>query len=76
VPMASIVMVRTVCCESYKEFGRRCSLCPHRPENQQALREFQSEAANASRACRFSSHNTAESMIEIRTPATGDKATL
>ena len=63
--MSSITMVRTVCCESYKEFGRRCSLCPHRPENQQALREFQCEVANARRACSLSTQSTPEMVIDI-----------
>lgn len=30
-------MIRTKCCESYK-CGDRCSICPHRPENREAVR--------------------------------------
>jgi len=41
-------MVRTVCCEGYKTFGKRCELCPHRPENRQAIEEYQA-AVNALR---------------------------
>lgn len=36
--MAKLVMVRSTCCESYKECGTRCSVCPNRPENQEAVR--------------------------------------
>ena len=38
-------MVRTVCCESYKECGKRCSLCPHRPENQENLARYKEAVA-------------------------------
>jgi hypothetical protein len=38
--MATLTMVKTVCCESYKNCGKRCSLCPHRPENQEALEAY------------------------------------
>jgi len=38
--MSTLVMVRTVCCEGYKTFGKRCSLCPHRLENQEALENY------------------------------------
>jgi hypothetical protein len=33
----SLIMVRTVCCEGYKECGRRCAICPNRPENRAAV---------------------------------------
>ncbi len=69
--MASLVMVRTVCCESYKEFGRRCAICPHRPENQQALREFM----NASRACQFAK-NPSEILVDGQPCPTADSAIL
>jgi hypothetical protein len=36
----SFIMVRTVCCEGYKQFGQRCQICPNRPENRQAAREY------------------------------------
>jgi len=41
--MTTFVMVRTVCCESYKWCGQRCSICPDRPENQEAVRNFERE---------------------------------
>jgi hypothetical protein len=37
----TLVMVRTTCCETVKETGVRCSICPHRPENASAAREFE-----------------------------------
>ena len=43
--MATLVMVRTICCESYKTCGKRCDICPHRPENEAALREYQQAVA-------------------------------
>jgi len=42
-PMSTLVMVRTVCCETYKCSGTRCSICPHRPENKEALQQYQSQ---------------------------------
>ncbi len=39
--MATLIMMRTQCCEAFKECGRRCSICPNRPENRQALLEYQ-----------------------------------
>ena len=38
--MSTLVMMRTVCCEGYKTFGKRCSLCPHRLENQEAVENY------------------------------------
>ena len=43
-PISTLTMVRTECCEGYKQFGRRCSICPKRPENRQALLTYQREA--------------------------------
>jgi hypothetical protein len=37
----TLVMVRTTCCETVKETGVRCSICPRRPENVCAAREFE-----------------------------------
>jgi len=28
-----IVLVKTVCCEGFKYFGRRCAICPNRSDN-------------------------------------------
>ncbi len=42
--MSTFVMVRTVCCETYKCTGSRCSICPNRPENQEALRQQQAQS--------------------------------
>lgn len=36
----TLIMVRTVCCEGYKQFGQRCLICPNRPENRQAVRDY------------------------------------
>ncbi|MBM3810874.1 MAG: hypothetical protein FJW20_04495 [Acidimicrobiia bacterium] len=41
--MATFIMVRTVCCQSYKWCGERCSICPDRPENCEAVRNFERE---------------------------------
>lgn len=40
--MGSRVTLRTKCCESYKIYGVRCSVCPNRPENRELLREITS----------------------------------
>lgn len=36
----TFIMVRTVCCEGYKQCGNRCAICPNRPENRQAVRDY------------------------------------
>jgi len=46
--MATLTMVKTVCCEGYKNCGKRCSLCPHRPENQAALEAYRAAARTCS----------------------------
>ena len=38
--MDTLRMVRTTCCEGYKTHGKRCSLCPNRPENRQAVENY------------------------------------
>jgi len=38
---STLIMVKTVCCESYKECGKRCSLCPDRPENRANVARYQ-----------------------------------
>jgi hypothetical protein len=41
----TFILVRTVCCEGYKQHGRRCEICPNRPENRQAtLRQTSASA--------------------------------
>ena len=44
--MAKLVMVRSTCCESYKECGTRCSVCPNRPENQAAVEAQKRESSD------------------------------
>ena len=44
--MSTLVMTRTVCCEAYKQFGRRCGICPHRPENRQAVANYLQESSS------------------------------
>ena len=39
--MSTLIMVRMVCCESYKECGSLCSICPNRPENMDAVQDCQ-----------------------------------
>jgi hypothetical protein len=41
--MATLVMVRTVCCETYKCTGMRCANCPNRPENKQAAQAYKAD---------------------------------
>jgi len=43
-PMATLTMVRTECCEGYKQFGRRCDICPNRPENREAVLTYKRES--------------------------------
>ena len=38
--MSTLTMVRTVCCEGHQIHGKRCSLCPHRPENREAIENY------------------------------------
>jgi len=38
--MSTLTMMRTVCCEGHRIHGKRCSLCPNRPENQEALQNY------------------------------------
>lgn len=44
--VAALIMVRTVCCETYKDCGTRCAICPHRKENQEAVEAYKRELAN------------------------------
>ncbi len=46
--MSTLTMVKTVCCEGYKTYGKRCSLCPHRPENQAALEAYRAAVRTCS----------------------------
>jgi hypothetical protein len=46
--MSTLVMVRTECCESFKTCGARCSICPNRPENREAVRNSQLKAGTIS----------------------------
>ncbi len=48
------ITVRTKCCESYKIYGVRCSVCPNRPENRELVKEI-SELPQASPSARRSS---------------------
>ena len=38
--MPTLTMMRTVCCEGHKTHGKRCSVCPHRAENREALENY------------------------------------
>lgn len=38
--VSTLTMVRTVCCEGHQIHGKRCSLCPHRPENREAVENY------------------------------------
>lgn len=42
--MATLTMVRTACCEGYKQYGYRCSMCPNRPENKAAVLAYQKDS--------------------------------
>lgn len=42
--MATLIMVRTQCCEAYKQFGQRCEICPNRPENREAVLRYKRES--------------------------------
>lgn len=44
--MSTLTMVRTQCCQGYKQFGQRCSICPNRPENREAVAKFKRECAS------------------------------
>ena len=41
---ATLTLVRTKCCGGYKQFGQRCSICPNRPENREALMKYKHES--------------------------------
>jgi len=49
----SLIMVRTVCCETYKCTGTRCAICPNRPENREAMESYQQNANSTSFGRRF-----------------------
>lgn len=42
--MATLIMVRTQCCETFKCSGVRCANCPHRPENQASVQAYLQQA--------------------------------
>lgn len=42
--MATLIMVRTECCESYKCTGTRCLVCPNRPENREIVEQCRRES--------------------------------
>ncbi|MBL8213562.1 MAG: hypothetical protein JNK87_22780 [Bryobacterales bacterium] len=63
--MSTFVMVRTVCCETYKCTGTRCSICPNRPENQEALRQQQAQSSNAGFGRRLRMQVPATDMVSI-----------
>ena len=50
-----LVMVRTVCCETYKCSGTRCSSCPNRPENKRAVEMFLQSSTSMSLGRRLGS---------------------
>lgn len=70
--MSTLTMVRTVCCEGYQIHGKRCSLCPHRPENQEALENYKvavrglslRRAVAACEAVEFSANRAASATLE------------
>jgi len=67
----TLTLVRTVCCESYKQCGRRCAICPHRPENREALRSYRQCAADF--ACELGScHASGAAPVEPALAAMGD----
>jgi len=41
---ATLIMVRTRCCEGYKTFGTRCAICPNRPENRDNVLKYREES--------------------------------
>lgn len=49
---ATLIMVRTQCCEGYKTFGTRCAICPNRPENREAVQAFKRDS-RAGLGCRI-----------------------
>ncbi len=70
--MSTLIMVKTVCCESYKECGKRCSLCPHRPENRANVTRYERELAGGGLGRRLkgisdASHSTTSKSSKIGT---------
>lgn len=41
--MTTLTMMRTECCGTYKQCGKRCSICPNRPENREAVLRYKRE---------------------------------
>ena len=41
--METLVMVRSECCQTYKDTGVRCSICPNRPENKASVEKYRRE---------------------------------
>lgn len=46
--MATLIMVRTVCCETYKCRGTRCANCPNLAANREAAHNAKHEMASLS----------------------------
>jgi hypothetical protein len=46
--METLVMVRTECCQTYKDTGVRCSICPNRPENKASVEKYRREVSTFS----------------------------
>lgn len=44
--MQTLVMVRTECCQTYKQTGERCAICPNRPENKASVQQYLSEVSS------------------------------
>lgn len=40
----TLAVVRTECCESFRICGTRCSNCPNRPENREAVMRYKQDA--------------------------------
>lgn len=53
--MATMVMVRTMCCETFKCSGVRCANCPNRPENREAVRNYLEQVKTTRPGRRYSS---------------------
>jgi hypothetical protein len=70
-----MVLLRSVCCESYKICGNRCAVCPNRLENQALAQQSQASCGGGrcGRSCEAHQEHTPHAQRELTVFAvTGD----
>ena len=60
----TLAVVRTECCESFRACGTRCSNCPNRAENREAVLRYKQDVQQIRFGCRYT--------LVLPTPAGGE----